>query len=193
MVLGIGWITAFALHGAFVALQVTGPTPSPDARTGGGGVRTDGVALANLVTEGREHSSTFRRLARQVEASDWIVFVQRGSCRAPGVFACLLHRVGVFQGHRYLRIVIGEGVRAGDDLIATIGHELQHAVEVVSEPSLASSADIWRLYRRIGHVSIRMVGGEVFETDRAVRAAAAIHEELRSDRMAVVRQRSASR
>ena len=146
------------------------------------GVRAIGASVAQLVNEGRDRSPTFRSLVRELDSSPWIVFVQNGSCRLPGVRGCLLHRVGVFDGRRYLRVVLNDPPNVHDDAIATIGHELQHAVEVVTDPRIEDAADISRLYRRIGYLSMRTASGQLYETRRAVRAGAKILEELRTER-----------
>jgi len=50
--------------------------------------------------------------------------------------------------HRVLRILVDP--RAADrDLMASIGHELQHAVEVLNHRSVRSSSQMILLYRRI--------------------------------------------
>lgn len=184
-------LAGLALTGVFIALQP--PDLSRSASSSIRGVQTAGLAVAGLVIDGRERSPTFRKLLGEVDESDWIVFVQTGSCRVPGVVGCLLHQIGTFQGRQYLRIVISGGTRSDDEVIATIGHELQHAVEVVSEPGIAKSADIRELYRRIGYVSMRMSGGQLFETRRAVTAGSDILRELRAARGASERPQPAER
>lgn len=152
-----------------------------------------GRFAVELVKEGRERSPTFRRLLNEIESSDWIVFVQTGSCRLPGILGCLLHRVGTFEGQRYIRIVLSEGSFGVDEAIATIGHELQHAAEVVTDPRVREAADIRALYRRIGYVSQRGPRGEVYETRGAVRVGATIRAELRAERRSAERVWTASR
>ena len=39
----------------------------------------------------------------------------------------------MFEGRRYLRLVLSHPPAAREQMIATIGHELQHAGEVVSD------------------------------------------------------------
>jgi hypothetical protein len=69
-----------------------------------------------------------------------------------------------------------------EEAIAMIGHELHHAAEVVTDPTITEAADISNLYRRIGYVAMRTAGGQLYETREAVRAAAKILEELRRAR-----------
>ena len=145
------------------------------------GVCTPAPAVAALVAEGQRRSSTFRALLRKLDASDWIVFIQRGSCQLPGVSSCLLHRIGEFHGVQYLRIVVSELPRSEDEAIATIGHELQHAIEVVSGADVRTSRDIQDLYRRIGYVVSRTTHRVAYETLDAQKIRAMVVRELRAD------------
>ena len=89
---GIHCVISLALSGLLVASQpADGPQSGPPSLHG---VQTGGRALADLVLEARERSSTFRNLWREVDGSDWIVFLQTGTCQASGVVGCLLHRIG---------------------------------------------------------------------------------------------------
>ena len=157
------------------------------------GVRPTSVSVAELVAEGRDRSATFRKLVEDLDVSGWIVFVQEGACRLPNVHGCLLHRVGMFEGRRYLRIVLSHPPAAREQMIATIGHELQHAAEVVSDARVENAADISELYRRIGYVSMRTAGGQLYETHAAVRARVTILQELQRERRTLERARTASR
>lgn len=155
------------------------------------GVRPTSVSVAELVAEGRDRSPTFRSLLEDVNVSGWIVFVQKGSCRLPGVRACLLHRVGMFHGRRYLRIVLSGPPSAREEMIATIGHELQHAAEVVTDRGIENAADISELYRRVGYLSMRTAHGQLYETTAAVRTGGKILQELRRERGAAAATRGA--
>lgn len=72
------------------------------------------------------------------------------------------------RGRRYLRIVLSEASNADDEAIAIIGHELQHAVEVATDPGIEEAADIKELYRRIGYVPMKTAAVQLYETQRAV-------------------------
>jgi hypothetical protein len=158
------------------------------------GVRPLDSSIAALLTEGRIRSATFRSLLEQLESSGWIVFVQAGSCQISGVAGCMLHRVGAFDNSpRYLRIVVSETSRTPDEVIATIGHELQHAAEVTGDPRITDAVAIREMYRRIGYVSMRPAGRQLYETEAAIRTGAHILGELKSERRVTQRQRTASR
>lgn len=176
------------LSALYIGIEAPVHAEAPEPSTG---VRPIGGPIATLVTSGAERSPTFRSLLRELDGTGWIVFVQTGSCRLPRVKGCLLHHVGVFEGRPSLRIVLSDTGWADDEVIATIGHELQHAAEVVGDPRIKEGPDIRELYRRIGYVSMRMHGGQLYETRRAMRAGSKVLAELRSTRRVAERMRAA--
>jgi hypothetical protein len=157
------------------------------------GVRPVDASIAALLTDGRARSATFRSLLEHLEPAGWLVFVQAGSCPISGVAGCMLHGVGQFDGRPYLRIVVSQSSRTQDEVIATIGHEFQHAVEVASDPRITDATDIRELYRRIGYVSMRAAGRQLYETEAALRAGVTVLAELTSERRVTERLRTAFR
>ncbi len=145
-------------------------------------VRPMGTSLGILVSEGRARSPTFASLIQKIERSGWVVFLQPGSCRVPNVLACLLHRVGRFEGQPYLRVVLRDASTRNDEAIARIGHELQHAVEVISDRHASETGDIGELYHRIGYVSLRTALWKLYDTRLAIRTGTEIARELRTSR-----------
>ncbi len=145
-------------------------------------VRPMGTSLGVLVSEGRARSPTFASLIQTIERSGWIVFLQPGSCRVPKVLACLLQRVGRGEGQPYLRVVFRDASTRNDEAIARIGHELQHAVEVISDPHASETGDIGELYHRIGYVSLRTALWKLYDTRLAIRTGTEIARELRTSR-----------
>jgi hypothetical protein len=61
--------------------------------------------------------------------------------------------------------------------IGSIGHELHHALEVLSRRRITTDSEITLLYHRIGRVR-----GRSIETDEAVKAGDAVRRELRHGR-----------
>ena len=96
-------------------------------------VRSHYEPLRALIARAVEQSPTFRRMAETINASDGIVYVEPGVCKH-GVRACLV-KVTSAGGQRFLFVKVDIG-RADRKLIASIGHELQHAVEVLSNPGV---------------------------------------------------------
>jgi hypothetical protein len=134
-------------------------------------IRTHHVALATLLRETGERSATFRELVETIQGTDGIVYVEHGECR-PGVTACLSLTVTMAGPNRVLNIRV-DTARPEHDVMASVGHELRHAVEVLSNPTLTSATAVYFFYRTIG----RRVG-TVFETDDAVRAGTAVRAEV---------------
>jgi hypothetical protein len=104
-------------------------------------------------------------------ARKWARFCQ---CRCGhGVRACLALSVKQAGPSRLLRVVVD--VKKVDwDLMGSIGHELHHAVEVLSEPSVNSSSAIYLFCRSAGEPS-----GDRFETPAAIKAGHAVRREAR--------------
>jgi hypothetical protein len=74
--------------------------------------------------------------------------------------------------NRLLRILVDR--RAADrDLVASIGHELQHSVQVLNYRSVRSSRQTILFYERICDVC-----GRSFETNAAVRVGNAVRDKM---------------
>jgi hypothetical protein len=139
-------------------------------------VRGNDPMLAAAIVEATDRSPTFSALVDRLQASDGIVYVSRGRC-GHGVRACLLSTVTAAADNRVLRVLIDEG-RTGNDLMAAIGHELQHAIEVVSDERVQSGADIYFKFR-VG-VRSTVSRGLTFETQAAINAGDSVRKELRT-------------
>jgi hypothetical protein len=163
----MGKTTCNLLACVVVAAAAVGSAHAGDSR-----VRTDNPAIAAVIQDGIRRSATFRRLVEAIDASDGIVFVEEGRCRH-SVRACLPLSVKQAGPNRLLRLVVE--VRKPDwDLMGSIGHELYHAVEVLSEPRVKSSAGIYLFYKSVGEPS-----GDRFETPAALKAGDAVRREAR--------------
>lgn len=136
-------------------------------------VRSDDLSIAALINEGQERSATFRRLVETIDASDGIVYIEEGRCYH-GVRACLMLSVTVAGPSRVLRIVV-DTRKADWDLMGSIGHEMRHAVEVLSDASVRSSAAVYFFYQRIASSSRR-----TFETEAAIKAGLDVRAEARN-------------
>jgi hypothetical protein len=134
-------------------------------------VRSTTPAITAALVEAERRSPTFNALVRTIEGTDGIVYVERGRCRH-GVHACLSHSITSGGGFRLLRIFV-DSVDDVVELMATIGHELRHAIEILSEPSVRTAAAAYNFYSREAPTS-RLA----FETPAAIRAGIAVGEEL---------------
>ena len=102
-----------------------------------------------LIETGIARSATFRRLIHRIEASDVIVYVQLQPGLPTGVGG-VLEFIGAGRGVRFLRITLGSQFHRLM-LVALLGHDLQHAVEVADAPAVWTAAQLEALYRNIGH------------------------------------------
>jgi hypothetical protein len=140
------------------------------------GVRTTSTAIRQLIDDAAWESPTFHSIIQTIAASDGIVYVEDGLCQH-GVHACLLLDVTSAAGYRILHIMLDrQGVLAHRkrlDLMATIGHELWHAVELLAQPTVTTSAAALLFYQREATTL-----EPSFETAAAVAAARKVRREL---------------
>jgi hypothetical protein len=126
-------------------------------------VRSESPPIVAAVALGAERSTAFRRLMEAIGATDGLVYVEHGEC-GRGVLACLHLSVVVSGPHRILRIVVSPRIARGCELTGSIGHELQHALEALSNPRVRSGAELFSFFHRIGPTE-----SGTFETRAAVR------------------------
>lgn len=109
-------------------------------------VRSGNPRLAALISEARKRSHTFRALMTSIDATDGIVFVDEGRCPHRAA-ACLTWHVTLAGSYRMLFVRMDMS-KSDLDLMASAGHELQHALEVLANERLRSSAEIQLFYKR---------------------------------------------
>jgi hypothetical protein len=137
--------------------------------------------LVRVMADGYARSESFRDLIQQVDASGWVVFVQNGGCPMKDAVGCLLHTVGRFEGRPYLRIRIVTS-RHPERVLATVAHELQHALEAITSGTVHDAPTLVALFERIGDSSTKVSGGVMFETNAARDAEARVRRDLRRER-----------
>ena len=166
---------------ACVVHPLMGATQDLPARHSFRRVQVNDLKLRELVGCGYDGSPTFRRLIDRLESSLWFVFVQQGLCPDKAAVGCLLQRVGTFEGDRYVRVLVDPRGLHPHNAIATLGHELQHAVEVAtaSDPEVVETSDMLALFRRIGYVTVRTAKATIYETDAARQRGQDVLRELR--------------
>jgi len=157
-----------------VAVLASGANVRADDPASTTRVRAQEPELAELVHEGTDRSATFRRLVQRIDETDGIVYIQTGPCSISAVAGCLLMRVTETEHARYLRIHVTAHPTRAEQRISILGHELQHAYEILCRNSVRTTADAYALFIRIG--SARSIRG--FETDEAQRVEGAIAREL---------------
>jgi hypothetical protein len=138
-------------------------------------VRSSDPRLAELIDQATRGSVTFRRLVDTVQASHGIVYVEPGMC-GHGVRACLKMWMQVSGASRFVRIAITPSPRPCDvEVMGAIGHELQHAIEVLNEPGIRDGVTMFSYLERIAPNDQRR-----FETTAAINAGDRVYDELRA-------------
>ena len=139
---------------------------APDAR-----VRGVSSRMVAVINDAAARSKTVRALVDQIGSTDGIVYVAEGEC-GHGVRACLLLTMTLMGPNRVLRILIDAG-KVDRDLVGSVAHELQHALEVLSHRRIRSATAMILFYRKEGSNE----GGH-FETDAAIKVGNAVRAEL---------------
>lgn len=127
--------------------------------------------VSDLIASGCRKSPTLRQIVDDLAASDLIVYVQRvHHLPQPDLGAVQL--IGSFGGQRYVRVSV-LGVPDPRRFLATVAHELQHALEIAGHPEVVDDESMEALYRRIGRPSCNG-----YETDAARSAGETVEREL---------------
>jgi hypothetical protein len=156
-------------------------THSPDCPEMPAAVRSSDPILSALLKEGYDRSSTFQRLVNGISVTTTLVYVERGICAFGHLKACLVPFVAATDKGRYLRVVLTQPLdfRSRHRLIALIGHELQHALEVAERPAVVDVTGMIELCRQIG---FPLKGRPGCETSEARAAGSAVLDELENRR-----------
>lgn len=103
---------------------------------------------ANLLLEGLQRSETLRALVDRLEGKDVIVYVEMQP-KLKARLAGALTWVTATPKFRYVRISWNPDIST-NAAIATLGHELQHALEIAAQPSIVSDSTLEAHYREHG-------------------------------------------
>ena len=150
-------VSAIALVWFFVTVHATAAD-----QTGMRRVRAENPLLSDAITQGVSRSTTFRRLIEAIDATDGLVYVLDGRC-GQGVRACLHMSLELSGGNRLLRIIVNPRRAPGCELLVSIAHELQHALEALSNPSVRTAFGLSSFFHQIGPEGPRR-----FETPEAI-------------------------
>lgn len=137
-------------------------------------IRTTNARIRRAFVEGMSKAPTFRALAARLEASDILIYVETGECAIRGVRACLtfVTRAGSM---RLLRATVSlEQMQM--EVVASIGHELSHAVEIAGAPEVVDVPTMKRFYE--ARALFRCVPACGYETAAARRAQIAVRTEF---------------
>jgi hypothetical protein len=137
-------------------------------------VRSENATIARLVTQATERSATFRGEMEAISGTDGLVYVNEARC-GRGIQACLMHTVELAGPYRLLRVKL-DLRRSELESMATLGHELQHAIEALSDPRVTDRLTIAAFFRQ--HAP---TGNYSFETPAALQAGFNVYHELISN------------
>ena len=143
-----------------LALLQVSAAPAPDGTHPR--LRPDDRCARATIWDGTQSSPTVARLVAAIEASDVVVYVRcETGLRQRGVLTFVAH--GGPLTYVLVRVDIGQTAR---ERVATLAHELTHAVEVAeASPPVQTEGDLEALYRKIG---IRGDRASEFESRGAV-------------------------
>ena len=164
---------------AFVVITTTTTFAAPSEPTAAINERSVRVRAADartavLLMQGLARSATIRGLVNQLEQREVIVYLEM----QPGLkkrLAGTLTWLSSTRAHRYVRISINPELST-DTAIATLGHELQHALEVANAPQIVSHQTLESFYRSHGESSRTQVNG--WDTEAARVAGEDVRKEL---------------
>lgn len=160
-------VALFATPLAAAPLSETPPPVHPH-------VRVLDPCRGTLLDEAVRLSPTMRQLVTTLDGSDVVVYVRCGFFKD----STLAGRLSFLGAVASLRYVVVE-LRIYEPMstqVATLGHELQHAVEVASDESIQDAKTMAAYYRQHGHTI--GLGSTLFETDAARAVGLRVHREL---------------
>jgi hypothetical protein len=125
-----------------------------------GNIRASDNELVALLEDGIKRSPTFKGLVERLSRSDVILYV-RPDVTAKANAPTKLTFLAAKGGFRYLVIRVGAG-QSKDRQLATLGHELQHAVTIADASAVVDSASLRREFERVGKLTQPSVGDDFF-------------------------------
>lgn len=179
------WLLAIVLFTALSA--ATAAAAPPDAKLGGPHVRPQDARITALLQGGMQRSSSLRALVDRIEASNVYVYIGLDHLMK-SYLAGRLTWMGHAHEFRYLRASINFDL-SGDQVIATIAHELQHVLEVMDDRSVVDERSLASLYRRIGKPS-RLELNSGWETAAAQAMGLQVRRELNATPVASLSEMS---
>ncbi|HWI20074.1 MAG TPA: hypothetical protein VNT81_20115 [Vicinamibacterales bacterium] len=164
--------TLFSLALSLTIVATATLSAEPD---GGPRIRPQDTRIKQVLQEGAARSATFKALVDRIEASDVIVYVSINPLLKSSLSGALTWMTEA-GGYRYVRASISSEMLF-DQMIATVAHELQHAVEVIGDPNVRDERSLVALYKRIGHQN-QLVAPSGWETVAAQEAGWQVRREL---------------
>jgi hypothetical protein len=153
----------------------------PLANTTPGTLRFEDRGLGRLAEQGLARSATLRTLVAALAHTQVIVFATYSRDLGAGVGGRVRFVGQGGDGWRFLRLELDDR-RTRVELLAMLGHELQHALEIANACEVVDDASMATLYDRIGFPSpgARKVPGvsRDYETQAAIETEKRVFSEL---------------
>ena len=130
-----------------------------------------------IVARGLERSASFRALVQRLDRSDVVVYVKddRMLTRA---LAARLNFMASAGDLRYVIVHVARRLTASQQ-VASLGHELQHAIEIAERPGIVDGRSLAAEYAAFAIMGALAHGiPNTFETHRAMTTAQRILGEL---------------
>ena len=143
-------------------------------------IRADSTYLQTIVADAADRSPTLRAIVKRIDASDVIVHVTCEHLNSAMLEGRTMW-VAASPGVRYLRVQV-ECMLTRTELVAILGHELQHVAEIAAALDVVDRRSFARLFNTIGFSTCHF--GEQYETDRAIHAGEQVRQEFVSGRRA---------
>ncbi len=129
------------------------------------------LPATRLTADAIRRSPTIRSLAERIEASDLLVYVRLQFERESRSGSTRL--IASSAGTRFVLVTVNP-LACRDDLIARLGHELQHVVEIAAAPDVQDDDGMRTLFGRIGYHSTP----DSWETEAAITTARRVYQEM---------------
>ena len=115
-------------------------------------IRPQDPRLVELLRAGIARSATFRDIVNRLEAGNVFVYVSLSPALRSGIAGKLTWMTSA-GAYRYVKATINSG-QSANQMIATLAHELQHALEVSADHTVVDQRSMLGLYKRIGRPSL---------------------------------------
>jgi len=134
------------------------------------------AAMQKLIDGAARRSPEIRGSIDRLQDLDVTVYVRARLLMEPDLDGRIA-LLSSANGHRYLIIELACG-RSELTQMATLGHELFHAIEIAEEPSVVSADTLETLYARIGIKTGEQPGRRTYETEAAAAAGMRARQQL---------------
>jgi hypothetical protein len=164
-------LTLMAMVVTTTTIASASPTPTADTHSDevparAARVRAADARTAVLLMQGLERSETIRSLVNRIEQHNVIVYLEMQPTLKKRLAGSMTW-ISAAGNYRYVKLSINPELGT-DVAIATLGHELQHALEVAQAPQIVNEQTLSAYYRLHGDGSRAESNGWDTEAARLV-------------------------